>query len=187
MSILAVLTLRDKPNPNANVLITLHFNDPVEMLGVGTSGWAQVRDLRSSVVGWAAPRYLSSAPLNSSQIVASPPGSGPQGGSQGGEGSPRGNSQATQSHVSCFVTARKGAPQPGGRLGAGLRAAGGTPAPPYLSTFSISCCLSPLRSVRENSAVPGKRRLKIIHPAQLHSGLLESGSPANARRPGGPR
>ncbi len=59
------LDLRDKPNPNANVLITLHFNDPVEMLGVGTSGWAQVRDLRSSLVGWADPRYLSSAPLNS--------------------------------------------------------------------------------------------------------------------------
>ncbi len=59
------LDIRDKPNPKANVLITLHFNDPVEMLGVGTSGWAQVRDLRSSVVGWAAPRYLSSAPLNS--------------------------------------------------------------------------------------------------------------------------
>ena len=59
------LDLRDKPNPNANVLITLHFNDPVEMLGVGTSGWAQVRDLRSSLVGWADPRYLSSAPVNS--------------------------------------------------------------------------------------------------------------------------
>jgi uncharacterized protein YgiM (DUF1202 family) len=58
------LDIRDKPNPNANILITLHFNDPVEMLGVGTSGWAQVRDLRSSLVGWAAPRYLSSAPFN---------------------------------------------------------------------------------------------------------------------------
>jgi uncharacterized protein YgiM (DUF1202 family) len=58
------LDLRDKPNPNANVIITLHFNDPVEMLGVGTSGWAQVRDLRSSQVGWADPRYLTAAPLN---------------------------------------------------------------------------------------------------------------------------
>jgi uncharacterized protein YgiM (DUF1202 family) len=57
------LDLRDQPNPNANILITLHFNDPVEMLGVGTSGWAQVRDLRSSLVGWADPRYLSSAPV----------------------------------------------------------------------------------------------------------------------------
>jgi hypothetical protein len=37
----------------------LHFNDPVEMLGVGKSGWAQVRDLKSSLVGFAPPRYLS--------------------------------------------------------------------------------------------------------------------------------
>lgn len=58
------LEIREKPNPNANVLITLRFNDPVEMLGV-SSGWAQVRDLRSSVVGWVDPRYISSAPLNS--------------------------------------------------------------------------------------------------------------------------
>jgi uncharacterized protein YgiM (DUF1202 family) len=57
------LTLRDEPNPNSRALLTLHFNDPVEMLGVGASGWAQVRDLRTSVVGWAAPRYLSSSPL----------------------------------------------------------------------------------------------------------------------------
>jgi uncharacterized protein YgiM (DUF1202 family) len=59
------LTLRDEPNPNSRALLTLHFNDPVEMLGVGASGWAQVRDLRTSVVGWAAPRYLSSNPLKS--------------------------------------------------------------------------------------------------------------------------
>jgi uncharacterized protein YgiM (DUF1202 family) len=58
------LDLRDKPNPNANVVVTLHFNDPVEMLGVGTSGWAQVRDLRSSQVGYAPPKYLSSGSLN---------------------------------------------------------------------------------------------------------------------------
>ena len=53
------LPLRDAPRPEADVLTMLHFNDPVEMLGVGTSGWAQVRDLRSSVVGWVPPRYLS--------------------------------------------------------------------------------------------------------------------------------
>ncbi|OGR05622.1 MAG: hypothetical protein A3K23_01025 [Desulfobacca sp. RBG_16_58_9] len=56
------LALRDGPSPNSGVLTTLHFNDPVEMLGVGPSGWAQVRDLRTSVVGWVAPRYLSSEP-----------------------------------------------------------------------------------------------------------------------------
>jgi hypothetical protein len=53
------LPLRDAPRPEAGVLTMLHLNDPVEMLGVGTSGWAQVRDLRSSMVGWVAPRYLS--------------------------------------------------------------------------------------------------------------------------------
>jgi len=59
------ITVHDEPNPNAGVLLTLHFNDPVEMLGVGASGWAQVRDLRSSVVGWVPPRYLSAEPLGS--------------------------------------------------------------------------------------------------------------------------
>lgn len=61
------LALRDSPSPNSRVLTTLHFNDPVEMLGVGTSGWAQVRDLRSSIIGWAPPRYLSSAPSSHPQ------------------------------------------------------------------------------------------------------------------------
>jgi uncharacterized protein YgiM (DUF1202 family) len=58
------LTLREHPRPNAGVITTLHFNDPVEMLGVGTSGWAQVRDLRSSKIGWAPPRFLSPEPLS---------------------------------------------------------------------------------------------------------------------------
>jgi uncharacterized protein YgiM (DUF1202 family) len=56
------LILRDGPNPRAGVITTLRFNDPVEMLGVGTSSWAQVRDLRSNRVGWVPPRYLSSTP-----------------------------------------------------------------------------------------------------------------------------
>ena len=58
------LPLRDAPRPEAGILTMLHLNDPVEMLGVGTSGWAQVRDLRSSMVGWVAPRYLSSGPAD---------------------------------------------------------------------------------------------------------------------------
>jgi len=57
------LTLRDEPNPNTRALLTLHFNDPVEMLGVSHSGYAQVRDLRTSIVGWVPPRYLSSSPV----------------------------------------------------------------------------------------------------------------------------
>jgi uncharacterized protein YgiM (DUF1202 family) len=54
--------LRDNASPRSGVITTLHFNDPVEMLGVGTSSWAQVRDLRSNQVGWVPPRYLSSTP-----------------------------------------------------------------------------------------------------------------------------
>ena len=53
--------LRDKPNPNGNVIRTLHLNERVEMIDVGTSGWAQVRELEGSRVGWVDPRYLSAA------------------------------------------------------------------------------------------------------------------------------
>jgi hypothetical protein len=59
------LPLRGAPRPEGNVLTTLSFNDPVEMLGVGASGWAQVRDLKSSIVGFAPPRYLAPAPAGS--------------------------------------------------------------------------------------------------------------------------
>jgi uncharacterized protein YgiM (DUF1202 family) len=58
------VALRDEPRPNGKVLITLQLNDPVEMLGV-SRGWAQVRDLRSSTVGWVDPRYISAAPASS--------------------------------------------------------------------------------------------------------------------------
>ena len=56
------VALRDAPSPDANPLTTLYFNDRVEMLGVGASGWAQVRDLRTNIVGYVDPRYLSSSP-----------------------------------------------------------------------------------------------------------------------------
>lgn len=59
------LVLRHEPDPDARALLTLHFNDPVEMLGVGTSGWAQVRDLQTSIVGYVPPRYISSSPVKS--------------------------------------------------------------------------------------------------------------------------
>jgi len=58
------LPLRNNASPRSGVITTLHFNDPVEMLGVGTSGWAQVRDLRSNQVGWVPPRHLSSTPVS---------------------------------------------------------------------------------------------------------------------------
>lgn len=57
------ITLHDEPNPNSRVLKTLHFNEAVEMLGVGASGWAQIRDPQTSMVGYLPPRYLSSEPL----------------------------------------------------------------------------------------------------------------------------
>ena len=59
------LPLREHPRPEARTLTTLRFNDGVEMLGVGASGWAQVRDLKTSQVGWAPPRYLSATSLSS--------------------------------------------------------------------------------------------------------------------------
>jgi len=59
------ITLYHEPTPNSRALLTLNFNDSVEMLGVSASGWAQVRDLRTSIVGWVAPRNLSSSPLKS--------------------------------------------------------------------------------------------------------------------------
>ncbi len=57
------LVLRNAPRPEADAVTTLHLNDSVEMLGV-SSGWAQVRDLRTSLVGWASPRYLSARPAS---------------------------------------------------------------------------------------------------------------------------
>jgi hypothetical protein len=50
------------PRPESQILATLHRNDAVEMLGVGKSGWAQVRVLQSNLVGWVVPRYLSPGP-----------------------------------------------------------------------------------------------------------------------------
>ncbi len=54
--------LRQHPRPESETLAVLHRNDAVEMMGVGKSGWAQVRVLQSNLVGWVAPRYLSPGP-----------------------------------------------------------------------------------------------------------------------------
>jgi uncharacterized protein YgiM (DUF1202 family) len=56
------LALHAHPSPNAPVIAYLHFNEPVEMLGV-MSGFAQVRKLHTSKVGFVWPRYLSTSPL----------------------------------------------------------------------------------------------------------------------------
>jgi uncharacterized protein YgiM (DUF1202 family) len=53
------------PRPESQVLATLNKNDAVEMMGVGTSGWAQVRVRQSNIVGWVAPRYLTPGPPRS--------------------------------------------------------------------------------------------------------------------------
>jgi hypothetical protein len=58
------LALHAHPSPNAAVIAYLHFNEPVEMLGVA-SGFAQVRKLHTSKVGFVWPRYLSPSPLRS--------------------------------------------------------------------------------------------------------------------------
>jgi uncharacterized protein YgiM (DUF1202 family) len=57
------LALHAQPSPDAAVIAYLHFNEPVEMLGV-TSGFAQVRELKTSKVGFVWPRYLSTSPLS---------------------------------------------------------------------------------------------------------------------------
>jgi uncharacterized protein YgiM (DUF1202 family) len=56
------LALRAHPDPHASVLGYLHFNEPVEMLGT-FSGYAQVRELKTSKVGFVLPRYLSQSPV----------------------------------------------------------------------------------------------------------------------------
>jgi uncharacterized protein YgiM (DUF1202 family) len=58
--------LLEFPRPSANTITTLQFNEPVEMLGV-TNAYAQVRELKTSKVGWVLPRYLSSSPVGSAK------------------------------------------------------------------------------------------------------------------------
>ena len=57
------LALRAGPSTGNRVLTTLHLNDQVEMLGMGPGGWAQVREVRTNIIGWAAARYLESFPV----------------------------------------------------------------------------------------------------------------------------
>jgi uncharacterized protein YgiM (DUF1202 family) len=57
------LALRAGPSTANRTLATLSLNNQVEMLGMGPSGWAQVRDLRTSTIGWVAARYLESFPV----------------------------------------------------------------------------------------------------------------------------
>lgn len=58
------LPLLQHPEPESRVLKMLHFNEPVEMLGT-SSGYAQVRELQTSKVGWVLPRHISPRPSGS--------------------------------------------------------------------------------------------------------------------------
>jgi uncharacterized protein YgiM (DUF1202 family) len=57
------LVLRAGPSTGNKALATLNFNKQVEMLGMGPTGWAQVRDTRTGLIGWVAARYLEAYPV----------------------------------------------------------------------------------------------------------------------------
>jgi uncharacterized protein YgiM (DUF1202 family) len=58
------LAFRSGPGTSYRMIGTLSLNQQVEMLGMGPSGWAQVRDVRSGRIGWVASRYLESIPVS---------------------------------------------------------------------------------------------------------------------------
>lgn len=64
------LALRAGPSTGNRTLVTLNFNDQVEMLGMSPAGWANVRDLRTNIIGWAAARYLESYPVSYPKAVS---------------------------------------------------------------------------------------------------------------------
>jgi hypothetical protein len=41
----------------------MSLNSQVELLGMGPGGWAQVREVRSGLIGWSAFRYLETFPV----------------------------------------------------------------------------------------------------------------------------
>jgi uncharacterized protein YgiM (DUF1202 family) len=57
------LALRSGPSTGYRILTTLRLNDQVEMLGMGPGGWAQVREVRTNIIGWSAARYLETFPV----------------------------------------------------------------------------------------------------------------------------
>ena len=63
------LALRAGPSTGNRILTTLNLNNRVEMLGANTAGWSQVRDLRTSIIGWVASRYLESFPVSYPRAV----------------------------------------------------------------------------------------------------------------------
>jgi uncharacterized protein YgiM (DUF1202 family) len=63
------LALRAGPSTGHKILTTLSLNQQVEVLGSGASGWLQVRDTRTNIIGWAYGRYLESFPVSAPRPV----------------------------------------------------------------------------------------------------------------------
>jgi uncharacterized protein YgiM (DUF1202 family) len=63
------LALRAGPSTSSRMITTLGFNSQVEMLGMSPGGWAQVRDVRTGIIGWVAARYLESFPVSYPKAV----------------------------------------------------------------------------------------------------------------------
>jgi uncharacterized protein YgiM (DUF1202 family) len=66
------LALRSGPSTGNKILTTLGFNNQVEVMGSGVSGWLQVRDTRTNIIGWVYGRYLESSPVSSPRSVPKP-------------------------------------------------------------------------------------------------------------------
>ncbi len=58
------LALRAGPSTGNRALTSLPLNTQVELLGMGPSGWAQVRELPGGMIGWVAFRYLETFPVS---------------------------------------------------------------------------------------------------------------------------
>ncbi|OGP71015.1 MAG: hypothetical protein A2Z73_07170 [Deltaproteobacteria bacterium RBG_13_60_28] len=58
------LNLRAGPSTGTRVLTSLGFNDKVEFLDQSPTGWSNVRDLRTGVIGWVASHYLETFPVS---------------------------------------------------------------------------------------------------------------------------
>jgi uncharacterized protein YgiM (DUF1202 family) len=56
--------LRSGPSTANKALTTLRLNSQVELLGMGSGGWAQVREVPSGIIGWVAFRYLETFPVS---------------------------------------------------------------------------------------------------------------------------
>jgi uncharacterized protein YgiM (DUF1202 family) len=57
------LNLRTGPSTSNRVLTSLGFNQKVEFLSQSPTGWSEVRDLRTGVIGWVSSHYLETFPV----------------------------------------------------------------------------------------------------------------------------